>query len=208
MMAGCCAQDGCGIDELQGRQSRILRIVLAINALMFIVEITAGLMAGSTSLLADSLDMLGDALVYGFSLYVVGRSDVWKAASALSKGTVMALFGIFVLGQAAYKSIHVQTPAFQAIGIVGFAALAANAVCVLLLVRHRADDVNMRSVWICARNDIVANVAVLAAAAGVWASGSQWPDLAVGLGIAVLFLRSAGGVLHDASRTYAEARAG
>lgn len=207
-MSDCCSNAGCAAEKLHGRQSRVLRVVLAINALMFVVEIAAGLMAGSTSLLADSLDMLGDALGYGFSLYVVGRSDAWKAASALSKGLIMALFGVFVLGQAAYKMVYVQTPAFEAVGAVGLLALAANAVCVTLLARHRADDVNMRSVWICARNDILANVAVLFAAAGVWASASQWPDLAVGLGIAVLFLRSAGGVLQDAARTYAEARAG
>jgi len=199
---------GCHAEAGNEAERRVLRIALVLNATMFVVGAAAGIYAQSMGLMADSLDMLGDALVYGFSLYVVGRSEAWKAASALSKGVVMALCGTFVLGQAVYKTVHVQTPAFEAIGLVGLLALAANAVCVILLIRHRADDVNMRSVWICARNDIVANVAVLCAAAGVWASGSQWPDLAVGLGIALLFLRSAGGVLHDGARTFAEARAG
>ncbi len=146
--------------------------------------------------------MLGDALVYGFSLYVVARSEGWKAISAMIKGAVMALFGIFALGQAAYKLLYPEVPQFEIIGLIGLVALMANAICLLLLWRHRAEDVNMGSVWLCSRNDIIANISVLVAAAGVWAFHSQWPDIVVGLGIAVLFLRSAIHVLKAARATY------
>jgi cation diffusion facilitator family transporter len=169
---------------------------------MFVVEVAAGLLAGSTALLADSLDMLGDALVYGFSLYVVARNDAWKAGSALLKGGIMGAFGFFTLGYAGYKLFHPQVPQSETIGLIGLLALGANSLCLFLLWRHRAEDVNMRSVWLCSRNDIIANTAVLVAAAGVWLTDTQWPDLLVGLGIATLFLHSALGVIHDAVRTY------
>jgi Co/Zn/Cd efflux system component len=149
------------------------------------------LLAGSVSLVADSLDMLGDALVYGFSLYVVARGAKMKAISALLKGGIMAAFGLFVLGQAIYKIIVPQVPVFEAMGAIGLLALAANGSCLALLWRHRADDINMSSVWLCSRNDIIANVSVLFAAFGVWLSGSGWPDILVGLALAALFLRSA-----------------
>lgn len=201
-MTDCCSNAACEIEKLQARQSKTLKVVLAINSGMFLVEFAAGLMAASTALLADSLDMLGDALVYGLSLYVVSRNDGWKAVSALIKGSIMALFGLFVLGQAAYKLFNPITPQFELIGLIGLIALAANAVCLALLWRHRAEDVNMRSVWLCSRNDIIANTSVLFAAFGVWLANSQWPDLVVGLGIAVLFLRSAFHVFKDAIATY------
>ena len=197
-MDDCCSNAACEIEKLRERQRSTLIVVLVINSSMFIVEIVAGLLAGSTALLADSLDMLGDALVYVFSLYVVARNDTWKAISALIKGGIMALFGIFVLAQATYKFLHPEVPQFEAIGLVGLIALVANSVCLLLLWRHRADDINMRSVWLCSRNDIIANISVLFAALGVWLVNSQWPDLLVGLGIAVLFLRTALHVLRDA----------
>ena len=202
-MTDCCSKAACEMEKLQGRQRVTLLWVLAINAGMFVFELTAGWVAGSTALMADSLDMLGDALVYGFSLYVVARDDGWKAASALLKGGVMALFGVFVLAQAGYKIFHPEVPASAVIGGVGALALAANSVCLALLWRHRSEDVNMRSVWLCSRNDIIANVSVLGAALGVWLAGSQWPDVLVGIGIGVLFLRSAWHVLQDARATYA-----
>lgn len=197
-MNGCCNDKSCDIEALRHRQSATLKAVLAINAVMFVVELTAGLLAGSLALLADSLDMLGDALVYGFSLYVVARGARMKATAALFKGGIMAAFGIFVLGQAVYKLYVPQVPVFETIGVIGLLALAANSICLLLLWRHRGDDINMHSVWLCSRNDIVANVSVLFAAAGVWATGSGWPDILIGLGIAVLFLRSALQVLRGA----------
>lgn len=201
-MTDCCDNAASEINKLQARQSKTLKAVLGINLGMFLVEFVAGLMAASTVLLADSLDMLGDALAYGISLVVVSRHDGWKAVSALIKSGIMALFGLFVLGQATYKLLHPITPQFETIGLIGLFALAANAVCLLLLWHHRAEDVNMRSVWLCSRNDIIANVSVLFAALGVWLSSSQWPDLLVGLGIAALFLRSAFHVFKDASATF------
>ncbi len=198
-MADCCNDKACEIEAIQDRQSSILKIVLAINAVMFFIELTAGLLAGSVSLIADSLDMLGDALVYGFSIYVVARGARMKAKAALLKGGIMAAFGLFVFGQAVYKMVFSQVPVFEAIGAIGLLALGANSLCLLLLWRHRADDINMSSVWLCSRNDIIANVSVLCAAVGVWLTSSGWPDILVGLGLAALFLRSALFVLRGAN---------
>ena len=197
-MADCCNDKACEIDALRSRQSSILKIMLGINAAMFIVELVAGLLGNSVSLVADSLDMLGDALVYGFSIYVVARGARMKAKAALFKGGIMAAFGLFVLGQAVFKIAFPQVPVFEAIGAIGLLALAANSICFILLWRHRADDINMSSVWLCSRNDIIANVSVLFAAIGVWVTHSGWPDILVGLAIAALFLRSALFVLHGA----------
>jgi Co/Zn/Cd efflux system component len=190
-MADCCNDKACEIEALRNRQSSTLKIVLSINAVMFAAELTAGLLASSVSLVADSLDMLGDALVYGFSLYVVAHGARMKAISALFKGSIMTAFGLFVLGQAIYRITVPQVPVFEAIGAIGLLALAANSLCLALLWRHRADDINMNSVWLCSRNDIIANVSVLFAALGVWLTGSGWPDILVGLALAALFLRSA-----------------
>ncbi|MDO8350647.1 MAG: cation transporter [Gallionella sp.] len=198
-MADCCNDKACEIDALRSRQSSTLKIVLGVNAVMFIVELTAGLIGNSVSLVADSLDMLGDALVYGFSLYVVARSSTMKARVALLKGAVMAAFGLFVLGQAIYRIVFPQLPVFEMIGAIGLLALAANSLCFYLLWRHRADDINMNSVWLCSRNDIIANISVLFAAAGVWLTHSGWPDILVGLALAALFLHSAWLVLRTAT---------
>lgn len=198
-MADCCNDKACEIEALRTRQSSTLKIVLGINAVMFLVEITAGLIGDSVSLVADSLDMLGDALVYGFSLYVVARGARMKAKAALLKGSIMAAFGLFVLGQAVCKIVFPQVPVFEAIGAIGLLALAANSLCFFLLWRHRVDDINMSSVWLCSRNDIIANVSVLFAAVGVWLTHSGWPDILVGLALAALFLRSALFVLRGAS---------
>ena len=197
-MTDCCNDKACEIEALRDRQGSTLKTVLGINAVMFIVELAAGLISGSVSLLADSLDMLGDALVYGFSIYVVARGARMKAIAAMFKGGIMAAFGLFVFGQAVYKVVFPQVPVFEAIGAIGLLALAANSICFVLLWRHRADDINMSSVWLCSRNDIVANVSVLFAAAGVWLTDSGWPDILVGLALAALFLRSALFVLRGA----------
>jgi Co/Zn/Cd efflux system component len=196
-MADCCNDKACEIDALRYRQSSTLKIVLGINAVMFVVELTAGLLGNSISLVADSLDMLGDAMVYGFSLYVVARSATMKARAALLKGIIMAAFGFFVLGQVIYRIAFPQLPVYEAIGAIGLLALAANGTCFFLLWRHRADDINMSSVWLCSRNDIIANVSVLLAALGVWLAHSAWPDILVGLALAALFLRSALHVLRE-----------
>jgi cation diffusion facilitator family transporter len=202
MSEECCSQAEEALERIGKRQSSTLKVVLGINVLMFLVEVVAGWFAGSTALLADSLDMLGDAFAYGFSLYVVRRSARWKAVSAMFKGGIMAAFGLFVLGQAVYKMVVPQTPHFVAIGIIGLLALVANSACLGLLWRHRAEDINMRSVWLCSRNDILANLCVIVAAAGVWLADSQWPDVLIGLGIALVFLRSATRVLREAVHTY------
>lgn len=197
-MANCCNDKACEIEALHKRQSSTLKIVLGINAVMFLVELTAGIMSGSLSLLADSSDMLGDALVYSFSIYAIARGARMKAMAALFKGGIMAAFAVFVFGQAIYKILFPLVPVFETIGVIGMLALAANSLCLFLLWSHRADDINMRSVWLCSRNDIIANVSVLFAALGVWLSGSGWPDIIVGLALAVLFAQSSLSVLRGA----------
>ncbi len=199
-MASCCNDKSCALDKLHGRQTSTLRIVLTINAAMFVVELSAGLLAGSVSLLADSLDMLGDALVYAFSLWVVGRGLLWKSRAALAKAAVMGAFGLFVAAEVLYKLFVPQVPAYEAMGGIGLLALIANTVCFALLWRHRGEDINMRSVWLCSRNDLYANTAVLLAAVAVWQTASPWPDLIVGTGICALFLHSAWDVARDVGR--------
>ncbi len=186
----------------------MLRLVLGVNAAMFVAELGAALVAHSTALLADSVDMLGDALVYGFSLYAVGRGGGWQARAALLKGTIMGVFGLGVLAEVAVKLARGVVPAAEVMSAVGLLALAANAAVLVLLRRHRTEDVNMRSAWLCSRNDVVANAAVLLAAAGVAASGSAWPDIAVGLGIAALLGASAVQVVREARTHLQTAAAG
>lgn len=199
-MTECCSDKECAIEALRSRQSATLKIVLAINAVMFVVELSSGLLARSTALLSDSLDNLGDALTYGLSLYAVSRSARSKAKVALFKGGLIMAAGLFVLGQVIYRILYPGVPVFEAMGIVSLVALAANATCLALLWKHRAEDVNMSSVWECSRNDIASNIAVLIAAGAVWLTQSGWPDLIVGLALACLFLRSAIGVSAGALR--------
>jgi cation diffusion facilitator family transporter len=197
-MAGCCEDKACELEELRASQSRTLWIVLGVNAAMFVAELAVGLIAGSVALQADSLDMLGDAFVYGFSLYVVAKSMRWRAVSAMFKGIIMAVFGFAVLGQSIYKILYGAVPEAELIGAMGAIALVANLFCLFLLTRHRADDVNMRSTWLCSRNDIIANVSVLLAAGLVAWTGTLWPDIAVGLIITGLFLRTSVIVIREA----------
>ena len=196
-MDGCCETKADELTVLRGEHRNVLVIVLIINAVLFVVEAAAGLLANSTALLADSLDMLGDSLVYGFSLYVLWRSAAWKAKAALLKGAIMAVFGLGVLLEVIYKTISGIVPSAETMGIIGALVLLGNGVCFLLLLRHRSDDLNMRSTWLCSRNDIIANVSVLAAAVGIKVFDSGWPDIVVGAAIATLFLRSALTVLRD-----------
>jgi len=197
-MADCCEDKACAIEALQERQSSTLKIVLAINAVMFVVELAAGLIASSTALLSDSLDNLGDALTYGLSLYAVSRGARHKALVALFKGGLILTAGLFVLGQVVYRMVVPALPIFETMGIISVLALAANGSCLALLWKHRAEDINMTSVWECSRNDIASNVAVFVAAGGVWLTRSAWPDLLLGLLLALLFLRSAASVLRSA----------
>lgn len=198
-MAGCCENKSCTLDAMRASHGRVLKIVLAINAAMFAVETLAGLAAHSTSLLADAADMLGDALVYGFSLYVLTRDAVWQARAALLKGLFMLAFGLGVAAEAIYKTLHPILPHGETIGLIGLLALAANTWCFLLLYRHRADNLNMSSVWLCSRNDLFANGGVILAGIAVIYSQSRWPDIAVGGIIAALFLKSAVSVLRQSS---------
>jgi cation diffusion facilitator family transporter len=200
MAHSCCEAKTDELVLLRNQQARVLWIVLAINAVLFVVEFVVGWAARSTALLADSLDMFGDALVYAFSLWVLQRGSVWRARASLSKGLVQAAFGVLVLGQAAWKVGTGLEVDARAMGLMGLLALAGNTWCFYLLWSHRSDDLNMRSTWLCSRNDLIANSAVLGAAALVAVSSSPWPDVIVGVGIAALFLRTAVTVIGE-SRT-------
>jgi Co/Zn/Cd efflux system component len=196
-MRECCDKSS-ELEILRKRQSGTLKIVLAINAVMFLVVVAAGLYASSTALLSDSLDNLGDALTYALSLYAVNLGVRMKASVAFFKGLLILLAALAVLAQIGYKLINPTVPLFEVMGIFSLLSLAANGVCLGLLWRHKAEDINMSSVWECSRNDIAANISVFAAAAGVWATGSNWPDLLIAFFLAVFFLRSAVRVLSSA----------
>jgi len=194
-VANCCQDKSCEITSMRANHARVLWVVLAINSVMFVIEGTAGLLAHSTALQADALDMLGDALVYGFSLFVLERSVKWQAGASLVKGLFMLAFGIGVLLEAFYKVFVPIMPGVEVMGMIGVLALAANLVCFILLYRHRGDNLNMSSTWLCSRNDLIANAGVLFAAGTSYLLASHWPDILLGSLIAVLFLRSAVDVL-------------
>ena len=198
-MGDCCEKDDA-IDALRERQSSTLKIVLAINISMFVAGIGAGIYAGSSALLSDSLDNLGDAMTYGLSLYVVYKASRAKAQVAFFKGGLILLAALIVLGQVIYKLIVPTVPTFEIMGVVSLFSLAANSVCLFLLTRHREDDVNMSSVWECSRNDIASNISVFLAAGAVWFTQSGWPDIVIALCLVGLFLRSAIRVFTSAAR--------
>jgi cation diffusion facilitator family transporter len=195
-MDRCCENKTETLVVLRNRQRGVLQLVLTINAVMFVAEGSAGLLAYSTALLADSLDMLGDAVVYGLSLYALQRHAAWHVGAALTKGVIMAAFGAGVVTEAVLKMVAGVVPEESLMGIFGGLALLANVICFALLMRHRTDDLNMRSTWVCSRNDVIANGGVLLAAAGVTITGTAWPDILIGLLIAGLFLSSAYGVIR------------
>jgi len=196
-MRECCDKSS-ELEILRKRQSGTLKIVLAINAVMFLVVVAAGLYASSTALLSDSLDNLGDALTYALSLWAVHLGVRMKARVAFFKGLLILLAALAVLAQIGYKLINPTVPLFEVMGIFSLLSLTANGVCLGLLWRHKTEDINMSSVWECSRNDIAANISVFAAAAAVWATGSNWPDLLIAFFLAVFFLRSAVRVLSSA----------
>jgi Co/Zn/Cd efflux system component len=189
----CCTPPPLNLDRNRGNAGyrRALWAVLVINAAMFAVEVGAGFAAGSASLQADALDFLGDAANYGISLLVVGMALRYRAAAALAKGATMAVFGLWVIGIAVWHTLHGTLPIAFTMGAVGFAALAANAASFGILWAYRRGDSNMRSAWICTRNDVLGNLAVLLAAAGVFGTGTGWPDVVVATIMAVLALQGA-----------------
>jgi Co/Zn/Cd efflux system component len=172
--------------------------VLWINAAMFLAELVAGLVAHSTALLADSVDMLGDAILYGFSLHVIGRGPQWQARGALLKGGIMTAFGVAVLVEIVTKLARGLTPEASIMWGTALVALLANSAVLAILWRLRDEDINMRSAWLCSRNDVIVNGGVLLAALGVSLTASAWPDILVGLTIAVLFAVSAAAVIRQA----------
>ncbi|HZQ73499.1 MAG TPA: cation transporter [Burkholderiales bacterium] len=185
------------MEALRESQGATLRVVLAINAVLFVVELAAGVLAGSTALLSDSLDNLGDALTYGLSIYAISRGPRTKAKVALLKGFLILAAALFVLAQVGYRALYGATPLYEAMGVVSLLALAGNATCLALLWKHRSADVNMSSVWECSRNDIAGNVAVFIAAGAVWLTGTRWPDLVVGLLLSAWLLASSARVLRN-----------
>lgn len=179
---------------------RVLWIALLVNAAMFVVEAAAGLAAGSVSLQADALDFFGDAANYGLSLSVLSLALAWRARAALIKGVSMGLFGVWVIAAAVASVLAGGTPHAVTMGAVGFAALVANVGVAVMLYRYRDGDANMRSVWLCTRNDALGNVAVMLAALGVFGTGSLWPDIAVAAVMASLALSAASQTISSALR--------
>lgn len=196
-MAGCCGHEA-RFDGLSKDYKRRLWLVIALNATMFGVEMVAGHMAKSQALQADALDFLGDALTYGISLAVIGASLRVRSTAALAKGASLLLMGVWVFGSTLYRLLHVGVPEAGVMGVVGLLALLTNLASVLLLVRYKDGDANVRSVWLCSRNDAIGNVAVMIAALGVWGSATGWPDLIVATIMAGLFLSSSFQIIRQA----------
>lgn len=198
-MSACCAGScNAAAPPPDGRYRKVLWAALLINFVMFVVELAAGMRAGSVALLADSADFLGDAANYGVSLFVLGLAPVWRSRAAYGKGLVMGVFGVLVLGRAFWGGLGGGVPHAQTMGAVGVLAFAANAAVAALLYAFRNGDANMRSVWLCTRNDMIGNLAVLLAALGVFGTHSGWPDIAVAAIMAVLGLASARDVMRRA----------
>ena len=185
-------------DGVSDAYKRRLWMVIAINAIMFGVEMTAGQVAESQALQADALDFLGDALTYGLSLAVIGAAAAVRANAALLKGVSLVAMGLWVFGATIYRVFYLGVPDAPLMGGIGFLALLANVASVLLLVAYKDGDANVRSVWLCSRNDAIGNVAVMMAALGVWGSGTGWPDVIVAIVMAALFLSSAFQIIRQA----------
>lgn len=206
-MGNCCGDNVC-FDGASRQYRRALWWVIVINAVMFLVEMTAGALAGSQALQADALDFLGDTATYSLSLWVLGRPLSTRATAALFKGFTLAAMGIWVLGFTLYNSLVLGVPSAEVMGVVGALALAANLAAVVILMRYRDGDANVRSVWLCSRNDAVGNVAVMVAALLVGLTGTAWPDILVAVLMASLFLRSATQIIRQAMRERRETAAG
>ena len=200
MSAHCCDHDTPKVETIVnlGRYRKILWIALIVNAAMFLIEIGAGVQAGSLSLLADAVDFAGDALNYAVSLAVLASALAWRARAAMLKAISMMGFGLYVLGAAVWAVWHGGVPQAMTMGVVALLALVANVVVAWMLYAFREGDANMRSVWLCSRNDAIGNVAVFLAALGVLASASAWPDLLVACGMALLAISSGWSVVRQA----------
>jgi Co/Zn/Cd efflux system component len=198
-MASCCS-GGCASDKppVDRTYRRILWIALAVNAGMFAVELFSGWAAGSVSLLADAADFAGDAANYAISLVVLGMAPIWRSRTALIKGVTMGSYGLFVLGAALWSAATGTVPEHVTMGAIGFVALLANLFVAVLLFSYRNGDSNMRSVWLCTRNDAIGNVAVMLAALGVFGTGSGWPDIVVACIMGLLGLSAARTVITQA----------
>ena len=199
-MNDACCSHGCATPPAtqSPRYRRVLWAALIINAAMFGIELAGGLRAGSVSLLADAADFFADAANYGISLAVLGMALTWRARAALFKGLSMGAFGIFVLGRAAWSAAAGTVPEPVTMGAIGALALLANVSVAAMLYAWREGDANMRSVWLCSRNDAIGNLAVMAAALGVFGTGSAWPDLAVAVVMGALALSAARSVVRHA----------
>jgi Co/Zn/Cd efflux system component len=195
----CCAPPPLKLDPEQGKAyRRVLWAALAINGAMFLVEIGAGVAAGSASLQADALDFFGDAANFAISLLVVGMALRYRATAAMVKGLTMGMFGLWIIGTVIWHALHGTLPSAVTMGAVGVTALVANGVSFTLLYAYRQGDANMRSAWICTRNDVVGNLAVLLAALGVFGTGTGWPDVIVATIMAALALQGAATVARQA----------
>ncbi|SON56551.1 Cadmium, cobalt and zinc/H(+)-K(+) antiporter [Hartmannibacter diazotrophicus] len=189
-MSACCGHDHAPFDGMSADYRRRLWIVIVLNASMFFVEMIAGRLAGSQALQADALDFFADAVTYGISMAVIGKSIRIRSSAALAKGISLFFMGLFVFGSTVYRVFVVGVPEAEVMGVVGFMALATNVASVLFLMRYKDGDANVRSVWLCSRNDAIGNVAVMIAALGVWGTSTGWPDLLVAGIMAGLFLTS------------------
>ncbi|MFQ5534236.1 MAG: cation transporter [Sphingomonadales bacterium] len=190
-MSGDCSHIGHENELTVSVYRRVLWLVMAINAVMFLIEVGSGVFAGSVSLQADALDFLSDAANYAIALLVLGRSVRWRASTAIVRAIAMAGFGLYVLGYSYYRAVIAGVPQAIVMGSVGMLALAANVGSAFLLFRHRHGDSHRRSVWLCSRNDAIGNIAIIAAAGAVHVTGTGWPDVAVGVLIAALSLSAA-----------------
>lgn len=205
-MAGSCCGGKAKFDGLDDNYKRILWVVIALNGVMFLVEIVAGIQGQSQALQADALDFLGDTLTYGISLWVIGKSLALRSSAAIAKGISLLLMSLWVSGSTLYRVFYLNEPDAFTMGSIAIAAFAANMCSVLLLMRYKDGDANVRSVWLCSRNDAIGNLIVLAAASGVWATGgSAWPDLAVAGVMATLFLSSSIQIIRQAFAEQREA---
>ncbi|MGV6840723.1 MAG: cation transporter [Planktomarina sp.] len=189
-MSGCCGHDA-KFDGISKDYKRRLWLVIAINAAMFAVEMAAGHMAQSQALQADALDFLGDAMTYGLSLAVIGASVTMRTNAALIKAISLLGMGLFVFGSTVHRVFFEAMPEAHIMGSIGILALVANLTSVLILARYKDGDANVRSVWLCSRNDAIGNIAVVIAAMGVWGTATEWPDLIVAIIMAGLFISSA-----------------